>query len=112
MTFLISLLIVLVIVLFGVFSPDLFAKAATRVLEATTTNFGWFYLIVTFGFLIFCIFLAFSKYGHIPLGQDDDDRNIPCQRGLPCCLVLAWGLGLFFGVSPSLFPTTSHPQRV
>ncbi|MGG4493638.1 glycine betaine uptake BCCT transporter [Brevibacillus reuszeri] len=100
MTFIISLSIVLIIVLFGVFSPELFANAANYVLHITTTNFGWFYLIVTFGFLLFCIFLAFSKYGKIPLGQDDDEPEYSLPTWFAMLFSAGMGIGLvFWGVA-------------
>lgn len=113
MTFLISLFIVLVIVLFGVFSPDLFAKVATRVLEMTTTNFGWFYLMVTFGFLIFCIFLAFSKYGQIPLGQDDDEPEYSLPTWFAMLFSAGMGIGLvFWGVAEPVSHYFAPPAGV
>ncbi|CAM3346412.1 MULTISPECIES: BCCT family transporter [Brevibacillus] len=113
MTFLISFLIVVVIVLFGAFSPELFAKTATRVLDLTTTNFGWFYLIVAFSFLIFCIYLAFSKYGQIPLGQDDDEPEYSLPTWFSMLFSAGMGIGLvFWGVAEPVSHYFAPPAGV
>ncbi|GEC90498.1 glycine betaine uptake BCCT transporter [Brevibacillus brevis] len=113
MTFLISLTIVFVIVLFGVISPELFASAASHVLKVTTTNFGWFYLIVTFGFLIFCIFLAFSRYGQIPLGSDDDEPEYSLPTWFAMLFSAGMGIGLvFWGVAEPVSHYFSPPAGV
>ncbi|TKI56888.1 BCCT family transporter [Brevibacillus antibioticus] len=113
MTFLISLVIVFVIVLFGAISPELFASAASHVLKVTTTNFGWFYLIVTFGFLIFCIFLAFSRYGQIPLGSDDDEPEYSLPTWFAMLFSAGMGIGLvFWGVAEPVSHYFSPPAGV
>ncbi|WNC16162.1 BCCT family transporter [Brevibacillus brevis] len=113
MTFTISLIIVLIIVLFGVISPELFARAATRILDLTTTNFGWFYLIVTLGFLIFCIFLAFSKYGQITLGDDDDEPEFSLPTWFAMLFSAGMGIGLvFWGVAEPVSHYFAPPAGV
>lgn len=113
MTFLIALIIVIGFVLFGVISPDLFAKSATKVLGLTTTNFGWFYLIVAFAFLIFCIYLAFSKYGQITLGQDDDDPEYSFLTWFSMLFSAGMGIGLvFWGVAEPVSHYFAPPAGV
>ncbi|MBH0333815.1 glycine/betaine ABC transporter permease [Brevibacillus brevis] len=113
MTFLISLVIVFVIVLFGAISPEFFAAAASQVLKVTTTNFGWFYLIVTFGFLIFCIFLAFSRYGQIPLGSDDDEPEYSLPTWFAMLFSAGMGIGLvFWGVAEPVSHYFAPPAGV
>lgn len=113
MTFTISLVIVLIIVLFGAFAPNLFTLAANQVLHITTTNFGWFYLIVTFGFLLFCIFLAFSKYGQIPLGGDDEEPEYSLPTWFAMLFSAGMGIGLvFWGVAEPVSHYFSPPAGV
>ncbi|QRG65167.1 glycine betaine uptake BCCT transporter [Brevibacillus choshinensis] len=113
MTFLISLLIVLAIVSVGVISPALFSQAASKILTLTTTNFGWFYLIVTFGFLTFCLFLAFSKYGQITLGEDDDEPEFSLPTWFAMLFSAGMGIGLvFWGVAEPISHYFSPPAGV
>ncbi|WP_353962589.1 BCCT family transporter [Mycolicibacterium smegmatis] len=37
-----------------------------------TGSFGWLYLVITLGILVFLVFLAFSPYGNTRLGKDTD----------------------------------------
>lgn len=39
------------------------------------------------------IFLLFSDLGEIKLGQKDDEPDLACPFGLPCCLARGWELG-------------------
>jgi len=113
MTFLLSLLIVIGFVLFGAIFPELFAKSATKLLDLTTTNFGWFYLIVAFGFLIFCFYLAFSKYGQIPLGQDDDEPEYSLPTWFSMLFSAGMGIGLvFWGVAEPVSHYFTPPAGV
>ncbi|TGV18182.1 BCCT family transporter, partial [Mesorhizobium sp. M00.F.Ca.ET.186.01.1.1] len=113
MTFFISIVIVVLIVLFGAISPELFASAAAQVLKMTTTNFGWFYLIVTFGFLIFCLFLAFSRYGQIPLGGDDDEPEYSLPTWFAMLFSAGMGIGLvFWGVAEPISHYFAPPAGV
>ncbi|MGM0713900.1 BCCT family transporter [Brevibacillus parabrevis] len=113
MTFFISIVIVVLIVLFGAISPELFASAAAQMLKMTTTNFGWFYLIVTFGFLIFCLFLAFSRYGQIPLGGDDDEPEYSLPTWFAMLFSAGMGIGLvFWGVAEPISHYFAPPAGV
>ena len=72
MVFKISASIVFVFVLFGFLLPTALAQSSGDVLSVLTEKFGWFYLLSTFGFLIFSLFLGFTKCGKIRLGADTD----------------------------------------
>jgi glycine betaine transporter len=64
---------ILAIVLWGVISPDTMGPVFETALATVTRNFGWFYLWVVLGMVVFVAFLAFSRYGNLKLGGDDDE---------------------------------------
>lgn len=64
--FWISLLISILFVLWGVLFTDNLAAVASAVLGWLTASFGWVFILASFGFL------AFSRYGRIRLGGDDE----------------------------------------
>lgn len=70
--FYISLTTLLAFVTVALLWPAEFAQSADSALTFTTTHFGWLYLFVTTGFLIFCIGIAMSAYGRIRLGSDGE----------------------------------------
>ena len=63
--FVISLVIVFAIVLWGIAMPESFGGVANSIFDFLTMNFGWFYLITMTLFVIFCVWVALSQYGKI-----------------------------------------------
>ncbi|WP_174734708.1 BCCT family transporter [Mesobacillus harenae] len=94
--FWISAVIILLLVLFGAFAPDLFELAAGKAFDFTTYAFGWFYLLSVLLFVIFCLFLAFSKYGRIRLGGDDDRPEYSFFTWIGMLFSAGFGIGLVF----------------
>lgn len=64
--FWISLGISILFVLWGVLFTDNLAAVASAVLGWLIASFGWVFILASFGFL------AFSRYGRIRLGGDDE----------------------------------------
>jgi glycine betaine transporter len=56
-----------------VFFTDNLAAVASAVLGWLIASFGWVFILASFGFLVFVLFLALSRYGRIKLGKDDDE---------------------------------------
>lgn len=98
--FYISLIISIIIVLWGIFAPEHFASVANSVLAYLTTNFGWAYLTSMLIFVIFVIWLAFSKYGNIKLGSDDSQPEFSTLSWFAMLFGAGMGIGLvFWGVA-------------
>lgn len=111
MVLFISLSIILLFVLWGAFAPDQLAGSAMMVFEYSIRNFGWFFLISTFGFLIFSFYLAFSKYGRIKLGKDDDEPAYSTATWFAMLFSAGMGIGLvFWGVSEPLSHFLTPPE--
>ncbi len=53
--------IVASVVIWGLVSPAGLGRAAAAALAFTTRSFGWFYLWVVLGVVVFCLFLARSS---------------------------------------------------
>ena len=68
-----SCLATLFIVALGALLPSGFAEVSGALLSFVIAKFGWFFLLTVFGLVLFGLFLAFSDYGHIKLGQEDDE---------------------------------------
>ena len=100
MVFRISVAIVLVAVLFGAIDPEGFARVAGNLLAFTTARFGWFYLISALGFLLFALYLAFSRHGQTTLGHDDDEPAYGTRSWFAMLFSAGMGIGLvFWGVA-------------
>ena len=58
-----------VFVAWGIFFTDNLAAVFDAVLLSfLVPNFGWVFILSSFGFLAFSLYLAFSRYGRIRLG--------------------------------------------
>ncbi len=70
--FYVSLVVVLAFVAWSVLFTDNVATVTGAVLSYVLTNFGWVFILSTLSFLVFMVYLAFSRYGSIRLGRDDE----------------------------------------
>jgi len=94
--FIVSAVIIAAIVAVGAIFPTGFGNIANAALGATTRYFGWFYLISVFGFVIFLMGLAFSKYGKIRLGPQDSKPTYGFFSWISMLLAAGFGVGLVF----------------
>jgi glycine betaine transporter len=109
--FYISVVIVLLFVLWGALLPESLADTASAALTFTTQNFGWFYLFAAFGFLLFAIYLAFSKFGSIRLGLDDDEPEYSNLSWFAMLFSAGMGIGLvFWGVAEPVYHYLAPPS--
>ncbi|AEI39678.1 choline/carnitine/betaine transporter [Paenibacillus mucilaginosus KNP414] len=112
MVFGISVLVILIFVFWGALNPSGLAEQANAFLAFTTGKFGWFYLFAAMGFLIFVIYLAFSKYGKIRLGEDSDEPEYSDLSWFAMLFSAGMGIGLvFWGVAEPLSHYASPPQE-
>jgi glycine betaine transporter len=75
--FIISVIIAAVFIVWGVIPEAVLGSAAlTPVTSAIHSfiieKFGWYYLLAATLFLVFTLYLIFSKYGNIKLGKPDE----------------------------------------
>lgn len=86
-------------------------KVTTASLNWVTGSFGWLYLVVTLGILVFLVFLAFSPYGAIRLGKDADRPEFTTITWLAMILSAVMGIGLVsYGVAEPISHLASPPH--
>ncbi|CAM3394689.1 MULTISPECIES: glycine betaine uptake BCCT transporter [Saccharibacillus] len=111
MVFAVALAIILAFVLWGALFPDQLGTSAQAALDFSTEKFGWFYLIAAFGFLIFAVYLAFSRFGKIKLGQDDDEPEYSTPTWFAMLFSAGMGIGLvFWGVAEPVSHYIDPPE--
>lgn len=113
--FIISLAIILAFILWGTINNTNLYNVSSAVQSFLQIRFGWFYLISATAILIFVIYLAFSKYGNIKLGQDDDEPEYSTFSWLAMLFSAGMGIGLvFWGVAEPIShffePATGDPE--
>lgn len=94
--FIISALVIAILVAVGAVFPERFGGAAEAALSIISRYFGWFYLFSVFGFVVFLLVLAFSKYGKIRLGPQDSTPSYSFFSWVSMLLAAGFGVGLVF----------------
>lgn len=113
MVFIISITIVAIFAIWGAVAPDQMASTANAAYTFSIHNFGWFYLLATLFFLIFTFYLAFSRFGSIRLGDDDDEPEYSTVSWLSMLFSAGMGIGLvYWGVAEPLSHYLSPPEGV
>jgi len=101
--FYISLLVVFIIVAWGLALPTNFESTANSLFNLFVGKFGWFYLLSMFSFVVFSIWIAFSRYGKIKLGPDDSKPEYSLISWFAMLFSAGMGVGLvFWGVAEPL----------
>ncbi|PKW14225.1 BCCT family transporter [Saccharopolyspora spinosa] len=90
-------------VCWGVFSTDSLARVSSAALSWLVTNIGWGFVLAATGFVVFALWLAISRYGAIPLGQDGEQPEFRTVSWIAMMFSAGMGIGLmFFGVAEPL----------
>ena len=98
--FIASFILTVLFILWGAIAPNNLESVSTSAQNFLQTHFGWFYLISASVILIFVIYLAFSKYGNIKLGKDDDEPEYSMFSWFAMLFSAGMGIGLvFWGVA-------------
>ena len=77
------------------FDPDTAGTWFYRGQDTIIAGFKWYYILVVALFLFFAVYLMFSRFGSIRLGDDDQVPSLATLPGSPCCSAQA-GIGLVF----------------
>ena len=101
--FIISLIFTSFVVLWCLIFPSNFEVFTNLAFAVITGKFGWFYTTSVAAFLVFSIWIAFSKYGKIRLGSDDSKPEYSTISWLAMLFSAGMGIGLiFWGVAEPL----------
>ena len=97
---------VIVTILFGEWVSDVFGTASDWIM----TNLGWFYVLGVTVFLIFLLFVGFSRSGHVRLGGDDERPEYSTLTWFG--MLFAAGIGtilMFWGVAEPISHFANPP---
>lgn len=98
-----SLVIIAVFVLIAVLFPDQVEDAVDGLQTNVIGNFGWYYVILVAGSVIFALWMGLGRYGKLKLGGDDDEPEF--SRGAWFSMLFAAGMGVglvFWGTAEPL----------
>ncbi|UXC91426.1 BCCT family transporter [Sphingobium sp. RSMS] len=98
--FFISAGLIVIFVLFGAAFSEQASRLFAAVQATITVDMGWFYVVSVAGFLLFVLFLMFSRYGDVKLGQDESEPEYSYISWFAMLFSAGMGIGLlFFGVA-------------
>jgi glycine betaine transporter len=105
--------VILIIVLWGLFSPASLDSVFQLALAFITTNFGWLYLWLVLGLVIMALLLALSRYGDLKLGNEDDEPQFSVASWFAMLFAAGMGIGLvFWGVAEPISHYTAAPPGI
>ncbi|WP_042221624.1 BCCT family transporter [Oceanobacillus manasiensis] len=110
--FWITLAITIAMSIWGTVAPKLFENYSGILMNFISVHFGWYYLLVVSLFLIFCIYLIFSRYGKIRLGKPTDRPEFGYISWFAMLFSAGMGIGLvFYGVASPLSHYIKTPPK-
>ncbi|MGB8002187.1 MAG: BCCT family transporter [Anaerobacillus sp.] len=114
--FIISVVLSLIFIAWGTISPESLDSTTSSLQTFLQVKFGWFYLLAASSFLVFAIYLIFSKYGRLKLGKETDVPEYNLLTWFAMLFSAGMGIGLvFWGVAEPMFhyydpPAGAGPQ--
>ncbi len=94
--FIISLILTIIFIIWGVFFTDNLAHVTNIIYNGSIDYLGWVYLGATLFFVIFSVFLLFSRYGDIRLGKKTDRPDFNTASWLAMLFGAGMGIGIVY----------------
>ncbi|RAV31736.1 BCCT family transporter [Corynebacterium heidelbergense] len=92
----ITAVLLLAVVVWGLASADSFSRFANSALTFVVNDFGWLFVIAATAFVGFILFVAFSRFGRIRLGKDDEQPEFSTVSWVAMMFAAGMGIGLMF----------------
>ncbi len=106
-----GLTLVLAFAAWGIFGSTSLQAAADRGLNGITTFGGWAFIMAGNGFVVFALALAFTRYGRIRLGKDEERPEFSTASWFAMMFAAGMGIGLvFYGAAEPLSHFTAPPM--
>lgn len=105
-------ILIIAFILWGVTNPSSVADVSATAFSWAMSNAAWLLNLVMSLGLIVMVFLAFSRFGHIPLGKDNDTPEFSRFSWIAMMFGAGIGVGIFFfGPSEPLAYFLSPPPN-
>lgn len=106
-----SLIIILIFILFTLFNLDIAESVFSNLMNGASSAFGWFFILGVQLSLLFCIYLALSRFGNIRIGGPEATPDYSRQSWFSMLFCAGMGIGLmFWGVAEPLSHFQNPPQ--
>ncbi len=108
--FIVSLFLVAGFGGWGLIDPEGMSSTSLSFTTFMLTSIGWYWLLISTGFLILAGFLALGPYGRVKLGDDDEEPEFTTVSWIAMLFAGGMGAGLiFWGVAEPLYHFRDPP---
>ena len=108
--FFISAALIIVLVAFAAFYPELADRKFKALQQGIFTNASWFYILAVALILMSVTYLGLSRYGNIKLGPDHSRPDYSYVSWFAMLFAAGMGIGLmFFGVAEPIMHYATPP---
>ena len=105
-----SVAILVLFVLSAIVFPEQFESAISTVSSQIVGSFSWYYVLVATGCVIFALVVAFSKFGDLKLGKEDEEPEYSTISWFAMLFAAGMGIGLvFYGAAEPLSHFVTPP---
>ncbi len=105
--------VILLFVVLAMTMPQKFADFVETGNTAVVNGLGWYYVLLTTGFVAFSVWIAFGRRGDVVLGKDDEAPTYSMRNWFAMLFAAGMGIGLvFWGVAEPLSHMASPPPDV
>ena len=115
--FITSGILIVGFIIFGAFFTETAGALFSYLQSFITTNFGWFFIVLMNIALVFCLYLAASRYGDIRLGKQTEKAQYPLFSWIAMLFSAGIGIGLvYWGTAEPLYhfmaPPLAEPETI
>ncbi|MET3164769.1 UNVERIFIED_ORG: choline/carnitine/betaine transport [Arthrobacter sp. UYEF10] len=98
---------------YGLLAPENLGSVSAEAFGWVTRNFGWLFIFTTNAMVLFCIYLACSRFARVRLGAPGDRPEFRTASWIAMMFAAGLGIGLiFYGVAEPMMHFTSPPPGV
>lgn len=113
MQWMLSAGVILVVMGWGLLAPTSLGAFFDQALASIKVNFGWLYLWVVLGLVVMAATLAFSRFGDLKLGDDDEEPEFSLGSWFAMLFAAGMGIGLvFWGVAEPISHYGAPPPGI
>ncbi|WP_018936013.1 BCCT family transporter [Thioalkalivibrio sp. ALJ24] len=109
--FIIATIIIVAFVVFGAVFTDLAETWFEQIRDGISRYLGWYYMLVVTVFLVFALYLMFSRYGGVRLGDQFEAPRFSYPAWFAMLFSAGMGIGLlFFSIAEPMYHYMSPPH--
>ena len=102
--------VILAFVAVALHAPGWLKSTLTTANTTVINGLGWYYVLMVTGFVAFCLYAGFSRWGEVTLGPDDEAPAYKLPTWFAMLFAAGMGIGLvFWGVAEPLNHFASPP---